>query len=42
MQEILANILKLSKEMSTDLGKLQIEVEELRKEGVQTVKNLMK
>lgn len=42
MQEILANILKLSKEMSTDLGKLQIEVKELRKEGVQTVKNLMK
>lgn len=41
MQKTLKKILQLSKDSSTDLGKLRIEVEHLKTEGVHSVNKLI-
>lgn len=42
MQETLSKILQLSKDWNTDLGKLRMDVEDLKKEGVRSVNKLIK
>lgn len=42
IHETLANILRIGKDSSTDLGKLQIEVKDLKKEGVRSLNKLIK